>query len=70
MFSCVNIDKSTYYIIGTITLWNLYRVMDNECNIIKEEVPKIYDEYKHIHYGLKYFMLGTIGCYTLRLSYV
>ena len=64
-----NIDKSAYYIIGTITLWNLYRIVDNECNTIKNEEPELYYKYRYIYYGLKYFMIGSIGCYTLRLSY-
>lgn len=60
------IKLSTAHIIGTITMWNCYRVFDKECDRIKDLNPYLYDDYKFLHYGLRFCMLGLIGSFSIR----
>ncbi len=57
---------STANIIGIITMWNCYRVFDKECDRIKELNPYLYNDYKILHYGLRFCMIGIIGSFSIK----
>lgn len=68
MLNKIFIDKSSYYIIKTITLWNLYRVGKKQLDKMIEIDPS-YNSLL-LNYALEGVMIGILGTYTLRLSYM
>lgn len=68
MLNQIFIDKSSYYIIKTITLWNLYRVGKKQLNKMIEIDPS-YNSLL-LNYAFDSVMIFWVGTYTLKLSYM